>query len=344
MLKIGKNHKPFIIAELSGNHNGSLKNALSIIRSAAKCKVSAIKLQTYTADTMTINSKKKEFLIRNKKSIWHGKTLYNLYKKAHTPWSWHKKIFAEAKKNKIICFSSPFDETAVNFLKNFNPPIFKIASFENTDLRLIKIVAKTKKPIIISLGMAKLKDIENAVNIARKNGCKKIILLKCTSDYPAKNKDINLLTIPFLRKKFNCEVGFSDHTLGLGAAIAAIAKGATVIEKHFTLSHIGKTVDSAFSLNEKGMKNFVEEINNAWEALGKVKVGPVKNEKKNLQFRRSIYSSRDINKGEKFSAHNIKCVRPGYGLKTIYYEKILKKRAKRKIEKATPLNWSMISN
>ena len=293
---------------------------------------------------MTINSKKKEFLIRNKKSIWHGKTLYNLYKKAHTPWSWHKKIFAEAKKNKIICFSSPFDETAVNFLKNFNPPIFKIASFENTDLRLIKIVAKTKKPIIISLGMAKLKDIENAVNIARKNGCKKIILLKCTSDYPAKNKDINLLTIPFLRKKFNCEVGFSDHTLGLGAAIAAIAKGATVIEKHFTLSHIGKTVDSAFSLNEKGMKNFVEEINNAWEALGKVKVGPVKNEKKNLQFRRSIYSSRDINKGEKFSAHNIKCVRPGYGLKTIYYEKILKKRAKRKIEKATPLNWSMISN
>ena len=342
MLKIGVQHKPFIVAEISGNHNGSLTNAIKLVKAAARCKVDAIKVQTYTADTMTLNVEKKDFIIRNKKSLWSGYKLYDLYKKAHTPWSWHKKIFQEAKKNKLICFSTPFDETAVKFLQKFKLPIFKIASFENTDLRLIKIVAKTKKPIIISLGLANLNEIKKAVNIAKKYGSKKIILLKCTSDYPAKTYDTNLMTIPYLKKKFNCEVGFSDHTLGLGASIAAVAKGATVIEKHFKLSAKSRSVDSDFSLDETQMKLFVKEIKNAWESLGKVKIGPVKNEKKNLQFRRSIYTSKKIAEGDKFSKDNIKCVRPGYGLPTIYYDNILGKRAKLNIDKATPLKKTMI--
>jgi pseudaminic acid synthase len=342
MIKIGNSQKPFIIAELSGNHNGSFKNAIKLVRSAARCKVDAVKIQTYTADTMTLNSKKKYFVINNKSSIWHGYKLYNLYKKAHTPWSWHKKIFQEAKRHNLICFSSPFDETAINFLKRFNPPIYKIASFENTDLRLIKLAAKTKKILIISLGLATLSQIKKAVNTARRNGCKKLILLKCTSDYPARNSDINLSTIPILKKKFKCDIGLSDHTISLGAAIAAIGKGACVIEKHFKLSNV-KSVDSKFSLDEKQMKLFVKEIHNAWESIGKVSFGPANNEKKNLQFRRSIYTTKKIKKGESFSVKNIKCVRPGYGLDTIHFDKILNKKSKKNINEAEPLTWSHIS-
>ncbi len=342
MIKIGNSQKPFIIAELSGNHNGSLKNAIKLVRAAARCKVDAIKIQTYTADTMTLDSKKKGFVINNKSSIWHGYKLYNLYKKAHTPWSWHKNIFQEAKKRNLICFSSPFDETAINFLKKFNPPIYKIASFENTDLRLIKLAAKTKKILIISLGLATLSQIKKAVNTAKKNGCKKLILLKCTSDYPASNSDINLSAIPILKRKFKCDIGLSDHTISLGAAIAAIGKGACVIEKHFKLNNV-KSVDSKFSLDEKQMKLFVKEIHNAWESIGKAKFGPVNNEKKNLQFRRSIYTTKKIKKGEIFSVKNIKCVRPGYGLDTIHFDKILNKRSKKNINEAVALNWSHIS-
>tara|TARA_B100000212_G_scaffold323761_1_gene284094 strand:+ start:241 stop:1272 length:1032 start_codon:yes stop_codon:yes gene_type:complete len=342
MIKIGNSQKPFIIAELSGNHNGSLKNAIKLVRAAARCNVDAIKIQTYTADTMTLDSKKKGFVINNKSSIWHGYKLYNLYKKAHTPWSWHKKIFQEAKKHNLICFSSPFDESAINFLKKFNPPIYKIASFENTDLRLIKLAAKTKKILIISLGLATLSQIKKAVNTAKKNGCKKLILLKCTSDYPASNSDINLSTIPILKRKFKCDIGLSDHTISLGAAIAAIGKGACVIEKHFKLNNV-KSVDSKFSLDEKQMKLFVKEIHNAWESIGKAKFGPVNNEKKNLQFRRSIYTTKKIKKGEIFSVKNIKCVRPGYGLDTIHFDKILNKRSKKNINEAVALTWSHIS-
>ncbi len=342
MIKIGNSQKPFIIAELSGNHNGSLKNAIKLVRAAARCNVDAIKIQTYTADTMTLDSKKKGFVINNKSSIWHGYKLYNLYKKAHTPWSWHKKIFQEAKKHNLICFSSPFDETAINFLKKFNPPIYKIASFENTDLRLIKLAAKTKKILIISLGLATLSQIKKAVNTAKKNGCKKLILLKCTSDYPASNSDINLSAIPILKRKFKCDIGLSDHTISLGAAIAAIGKGACVIEKHFKLNNV-KSVDSKFSLDEKQMKLFVKEIHNAWESIGKAKFGPVNNEKKNLQFRRSIYTTKKIKKGEIFSVKNIKCVRPGYGLDTIHFDKILNKRSKKNINEAVALTWSHIS-
>ena len=231
-INIGKRYKPFIIAELSGNHNGSINNAIKSIKAAANCGVDAIKLQTYTADTMTINSKKKDFLIKNKHSLWNGYSLYDLYKKAHTPWSWHKKLF-EAKKNGLIYFSTPFDESSINFLKQFKLPLYKVSSFENTDLRLIKLLARTKKPLIISLGLASLRQISEAIKTAKNNGAKKIILLKCTSDYPASNKNINLETIKFLKKKFKCEIGFSDHTKGIGAAVAAVANGATVIEKHF---------------------------------------------------------------------------------------------------------------
>lgn len=291
---------------------------------------------------MTLNSNNKDFVIKNKSSIWNGYNLYDLYKKAHTPWSWHKQIFNEAKKNNLVCFSSIFDETSINFLKQFNPPIFKIASFENTDLRLIKLAAKTKKMLMISLGMASLKEINEAVSTAKKFGCKKIILLKCTSDYPAKNSDINLKTIPYLKKKFNCEIGFSDHTTSLGASIAAIGLGARVIEKHFKLKSSTKSVDFDFSLDEEKMKEFVLEINNAWQSLGRIKLGPVINEKKNLQFRKSIYTSNQIEKGEKFSKNNIKCIRPGFGIPTVHFDKIIGKKAKKKLKKAIPLKWNLI--
>jgi pseudaminic acid synthase len=339
--KIGLKHKPFIIAEMSGNHNGSLKRALEIVRKAAKCGVSAIKLQTYTPDTMTIKSNTRDFIINSKKSIWHGKNLYQLYKIAHTPWDWHHKIFAEAKKHGLIYFSTPFDETSINFLKKFKVPIFKIASPENTDLRLIKLVAKAGKPMIISLGMAKLNEIRESVKIAKRNGCKKIILLKCTSSYPANEKESNLASIPFLRKEFKCEVGFSDHTLGIGASVAAVSLGATVIEKHFKLDKKSGGVDEKFSLDPTEMKNLVIETNAAWNSIGKEKLGPTKSEKDNLKFRRSIYVIKNIKKGDKITKSNIKCIRPGYGLKTKYFDSILGRIFKKDIKFGTALKWKM---
>ena len=340
--KIGTAYKPFIIAEMSGNHNGSLKRALEIVKQAASCGVSAIKLQTYTPDTMTIKSKKRDFIVTDKKSIWSGKNLYDLYKIAHTPWSWHQKIFQEAKKHGLVYFSTPFDETSLEFLKKFKLPIFKIASFENTDLRLIKLLAKTKKPLIISLGMASIREIKESVRTAKKYGCKKIVLLKCTSSYPANVKELNLASIPFLRKQFNCEVGFSDHTLGIGAAAAAVSLGASVIEKHFTLEKKSKGVDEKFSLGPKEMKALVLETNNAWNSVGKKILGVTKSEKSNLKYRRSIYVTKNIIKGEKFTKSNIKCIRPGYGLPTKYYDSILNCSAKKNIKSETALKWKMV--
>jgi len=339
--KIGAKHKPFIIAEMSGNHNGSLTRALEIVRSAAKCGVSAIKLQTYTPDTMTIRSKKRDFVVTDKKSIWYGKSLYNLYKVAHTPWEWHKKIFQEAKKQGLTYFTSAFDDTSIKFLKQFKLPIFKVASFENTDLRLIKLLAKTKKPLIISLGMATLKEIKQSVFAAKRYGCKKIILLKCTSAYPASEKDLNLISIPYLKKQFSCEIGFSDHTLGIGAAVAAVSLGATVIEKHFTLDKKTGGVDEKLSLDPKEMKILVRETNNAWLSIGKKKLGASKSEKSNLKFRRSIYVVKNIIKGEKFSKLNIKCIRPGYGLPTKYFDSILGRTSKHNVKVGTALKRTM---
>lgn len=320
---------------MSGNHNGSLKKALDIVREASKAGADAIKLQTYTAETITINSKSRDFIIHDKKSLWKKERLYNLYKKAHTPWSWHKKIYNLAKKLNLVCFSSPFDETAVDFLEKLNTPFYKIASFEITHLPLIKKVALTKKPMIISTGLASKKEIKEAIKIAKKNGCPQIILLKCTSAYPADITDTNILTIKDLKKSFKCEVGFSDHTLGIGAPLAAISHGAKIIEKHFTISKSDKGVDSAFSMDAKELSLLVTEAKRAYLSLGKVNYKLSSSEKKSKIFRRSIYAKRNIKKGEIFTSHNIKVVRPSYGLSPKYYFKLLGKRSKRQIKKAT---------
>ena len=340
-IKIGLGYKPIIIAEISGNHNGSLKRAIQIVRKAASCGADGIKLQTYTPDTMTLNSKKRDFFINDKKSLWYGKSLYNLYKSAQTPWEWHKVLFKEAKKLGLIYFSTSFDETSLKFLKQFNLPIHKVASFENTDLRLIKLVAQTKKPMIISLGMANYKEIKEAVLTAKKNGCKKLILLKCTSAYPAKYEDANLATIPFLRKSFKCEVGLSDHTLGISTALAATVFGASVIEKHFTLDRKSGGPDAKFSLEPPELKNLVNEVGNVWKSIGKINLQITKDEKKNLKFRRSIYASENIKKGDKLSKNNIRIIRPGYGIKSKYYDDIIGKKAIKKISKGTALKFSL---
>ena len=330
-----KKKTPIIIAEMSGNHNGSLKKALDIVREASKAGADAIKRQTDTAETSTLNSKSRDFIIHDKKSLWKKERLHNLYKKAHTPWSWHKKIYDLAKKLNLVCFSSPFDETAVDFLEKLNTPFYKIASFEITHLPLIKKVALTKKPMIISTGLASKKEIKEAIKIAKKNGCPQIILLKCTSAYPADIADTNILTIKDLKKSFKCEVGFSDHTLGIGAPLAAISHGAKIIEKHFTISKRDKGVDSAFSMDVKELSLLVTEAKRAYLSLGKVNYKLSSSEKKSKIFRRSIYAKRNIKKGEIFTSYNIKVVRPSYGLSPKYYFKLLGKRSKRQIKKAT---------
>ena len=330
---IGINYQPFIIAEISANHNQSISKALRIIKGAAKAGVDAVKLQTYTADTMTI---KKKNIIKDKKSPWRGSDLYELYKKGSTPWKWHKKLFSYAKKLGLIVFSTPFDDSSVVFLKKLKVPLYKISSFEITDLPLIKKVALTKKPVILSTGMATYSEIDEAVKTLKKNGCKKIILLKCTSSYPTEAKDVNLSTIPVLRKKFNCEVGLSDHTIGEVSAIASIGYGATVIEKHVTLSK-KNSIDGLFSLDLEELKNFVKNIKYAKKCTGQIKFGPTKNELKNLKYRRGIVAIKDIKKEEKFSDKNIKSMRGVSGLKPKFYFKIINKRSKKKINYGEPI-------
>tara|TARA_B100001093_G_scaffold519933_1_gene611518 strand:- start:1807 stop:2850 length:1044 start_codon:yes stop_codon:yes gene_type:complete len=336
---ISNKSKPFIIAEMSANHNGSLKNALKLVDIAAESGADAIKLQTFTADTMTIKSNRKEFLITNKKNLWKNRTLYELYKKGETPLSWHKKIFDRAKKNKIICFSSPFDETAVDFLEKLKTPVYKVASFENEHYPLLKKIASTGKPVIMSIGMLSLNELDKSFNYLKNNGCKKIALLKCTSSYPAKSKDLNILTIPFLKKRFKCEIGYSDHSLGIGASVAAVAHGATIIEKHFTLKkNFG--LDGKFSSDNSELSYLVKQCSIAKEALGKAKVGPSKDEILSKKFKRSIYVVKKIRKGEKFTKENLKIIRPSNGLHPKYFEYILNKRAKKNIDKNLPFKKS----
>ena len=326
---------------MSGNHNGSLSNALKIVDLAAKAGADAIKLQTYTPDTITMKSERKEFFIKDKKNLWKNNSLYNLYNIAHTPWSWHKKIFERAKKNKLIFFSSPFDETSVNFLENLNVPLYKIASFENNHFPLLKSVAQTGKPVIMSTGLATLRELKESVKYLRKNGCKYLALLKCTSSYPANASDLNLVTIKELKKIFKCEVGFSDHSLGIGAPISAINFGATIIEKHFTIrKNIG--VDGIFSSDFEEMKRLKQESKVAWLAKGNIFFGPTKNENKYKKFRRSIYVFRDIKKGDIFSKENIKVIRPGLGLHPKKYVIIIGKNATKNIKKGSPLKKSFI--
>jgi pseudaminic acid synthase len=339
---ISRDFPPFIVAEMSGNHNQSLKRALEIVEAAAKAGVDAIKLQTYTPDTMTLDVNTPDFFIEDKESLWKGRTLYNLYQEAYTPWEWHKPIFEKCRELGLIVFSTPFDETAVDFLEELNVPCYKIASFENTDLPLIKKVASTGKPMIISTGMATVAELDEAVRAAREAGCREVILLKCTSTYPASPEDSNLLTIPHMRDLFDCEVGLSDHTLGIGAAVASVALGATFIEKHFTLSRAEGGVDATFSLEPEEMKMLVEETKRAWQALGEITYGTTKKEKKSLKFRRSLYVAEDMKKGDKFTPQNLRIIRPGYGLEPKYYELILGKKIRKDVKKGTPLSWDLV--
>jgi pseudaminic acid synthase len=342
-IEIGSGHKPFIIAEMSGNHNQSIKRALSIVEAAAKTGAQAIKLQTYTADTITLDEEGDEFRIKDEKSLWNGKTLYKLYEEAYTPWEWHEPIMKRAKELGLICFSSPFDETAVDFLESLHVPAYKIASFENNHLPLIRKVAATGKPVIISTGMASIGEIQEAVTTAREAGCKNLILLKCTSTYPAIPANSNLNTIPHLKALFNCEIGLSDHTMGIGVAVASVALGVSVIEKHFTLSRADGGVDSAFSLEPHEFTSLVIESERAWQALGTITYGPIEAEKKSLKFRRSLYIAEDMKAGDVLTQENLRCVRPGLGLAPKYYEELLGKSVRQDIKKGTPLKWELVN-
>jgi len=326
-MKISDIKAPLIIAELSGNHNQSLERALEIVDAAAASGVGALKIQTYTADTMTINCECPEFVINDPKSLWNGKSLYQLYEEAHTPWEWHKAIFDRCKQKGIIGFSTPFDATAVDFLESLNVPMYKIASFEIADIPLINKVASTGKPMLISAGMAAIEEIQDAVDAAKSGGCKDITLLKCTSTYPADPKNSNILTIPDMKDRFKCKIGISDHTLGIGVSVASIALGATVVEKHFTLSRADGGIDSAFSMEPDEMKRLVEESKVAYQSLGKISYGPTEEEKSSLKFRRSLYAVKDIKKGEIFTKENIRAIRPGYGMKPKNLDLIIGKKS-----------------
>jgi len=342
---IGKAHKPFIIAEMSGNHNQSLDRALEIVKLAAQNGADAIKLQTYTADTMTLDISEGEFFIKDSDSLWKGESLYKLYKKAYTPWEWHEPIFKKCKELGIIGFSTPFDSTSVDFLEKLDVPCHKIASFENIDLPLLKKVAQTGKPVIISSGMATLEELTESLETLRDNGCKDIVLLKCTSSYPATPESTNILTISDMQKRFPyCEIGLSDHTMGFGTSVASVALGATVIEKHFTVARADGGVDSAFSMEPQELKILAEETKNAWLSLGRVSYDRTKQEEKSLVFRRSLYAVKDISAGEIISAENIRSIRPGLGLPPKYYEKLIGKKAKFDIKFGTPLSLEMIGD
>jgi len=333
------NRKPFIIAEMSGNHNQSLDQAIKIVEAVAESGADALKIQTYTADTMTLNVRNSDFMIQDQKSLWTGQSLYDLYNKAYTPWEWHEPIFKRAKELGLIAFSTPFDETAVDFLEKLDVPFYKIASFENNDIPLIEKVAATGKPMIISTGMATIAELDETVRAARVAGCKYIVLLKCTSAYPATPENTNILTIPHMRELFDCEVGLSDHTMGVGVAVASVALGATVIEKHFVLDRKEGGVDAAFSLEPNEMKLLVEETERAWKSLGKIKYGPTKSEDGSLQFRRSIYAAADIKKGDVFTSNNIRIVRPGFGLKPKYYKSLLGKKTDKDFKFGDPITY-----
>ena len=333
-------NKPFIIAEMSGNHNGSLERAIKIIEAAAQAGVDAVKLQTYTADTLTIDKKDGEFFISGKDSLWYGQSLYELYQKAYTPWEWHEKLFACCEKLGLMCFSTPFDITAVDFLKKLNCPCYKIASFENVDLKLIKRVAQTKKPMIVSTGMASIAELDELVSTARENGCEDLTLLKCVSNYPATPEGFNLRTLPHMKELFNCAVGLSDHTLGIGVSIAAVALGATVIEKHFTLSRAEGGVDSAFSMEPQEMAELVRECKAAHQALGKISYEISAQESKS--GRRSLYIVEDMKKGDVLTEKNLRSIRPGHGLTPKYFDNVLGLKVTKDVKRGTALNWDIL--
>lgn len=339
---LGTEEPPFIVAEMSGNHNQSLDRALEIIDAAAAAGVHAVKIQTYTADTMTLNLGEGNFFISDDKTPWKGTSLYDLYEQAHTPWEWHRPIFEHCKKRGVIGFSSPFDATAVDFLESLDVPCYKIASFENVDIPLIEKVAATGKPVIISTGMATAAELDEAVRAARGAGCKELILLKCTSSYPASPAGTNLRTLPHLRELFDCQVGVSDHTLGTAVGVAGVALGATFIEKHFTLSRAEGGVDASFSMEPAEMRQLVEETRRAWQALGGVSYGPSEKERSSMVFRRSLYVTADLKAGDVLTAENLRAIRPGNGLPPKYYDALLGKTLNRDVTRGTPMSWELI--
>jgi pseudaminic acid synthase len=339
---IGIGSPPFIIAEMSGNHNQSLERALEIVEAAAKSGAHALKIQTFTPDTMTLDLDEREFYISDPKNLWTGTSLYKLYGEAYTPWEWHKPIFDRARELGMIPFSTPFDDTAVDFLESLDVPCYKIASFENTDLPLICRVAATGKPLIISTGMATVAELDETVRAARASGCKELILLKCTSTYPATPESTNILTIPHLRELFNCEVGLSDHTMGVGVSVASVALGATVIEKHFTLNRADGGVDSTFSMEPAEMAQLVVETERAWRALGQISYGPTEAEKKSIQYRRSLYVVSDLKVGDVLTKENVRAIRPGLGLPPKYLEQILGRAVNQDVKRGTAVSWGLL--
>ncbi len=338
---IGTDYPPFVIAEMSGNHNQSLDRALAIVDAAADAGAHGLKLQTYTADTMTLDLDEDEFHLDH--TLWGGQSLHRLYQQAFTPWEWHIPIFERCRQLGLIGFSTPFDETAVDFLESLNMPAYKVASFENADLPLIRKAASTGKPLIISTGMATLAELDETVRAAREAGCRELILLKCTSTYPATPENSNVLTIPHMRELFGCEVGISDHTMGVGASLAAVAFGATVIEKHFTLCRADGGVDSSFSLEPDEMRLLATESERAWQSLGHVTYGPTATEAWSITFRRSLYVVKDMRAGEAFTTDNVRSIRPGYGLPPKFLSVILGRQSRNAMKRGTPLSWDFLA-
>ncbi len=339
---IGPDAPPFVIAEMSGNHNQSLERALAIVDAAAECGCHALKIQTYTADTMTLDIGVGEFFIEDKKSLWQGTSLHALYKEAFTPWEWHAPIFERAMKHGMVPFSTPFDVSAVDFLEKLNAPLYKVASFENTDLPLIKRIARTGKPMIVSTGMASVAELHQLVTTAQENGCPHLVLLKCTSAYPTPPEEVNLKTIPHLRELFGTQVGLSDHTMGIGVSLGAVALGATVIEKHFTLARADGGVDSAFSMEPSEMKSLVVESERIWRALGTVHYGTTESDARSVKHRRSLYVAQDMKAGDVFTTESLRAIRPGLGLAPAFYEQLLGKAVRVDIKRGTPVTWDLV--
>lgn len=341
--EIGPHARPYLIAEMSGNHNQSLERALAIVDAAAAAGADAVKLQTYTAQTMTLDVHAPGFVIEDANSLWAGRQLFELYEAAHTPWQWHRPIMERAASHGLHCFSSPFDDTAVDFLESLGVPAYKIASFELTDLPLVRKVASTGKPMIMSTGMASVGEIDEAVRTAREAGCTQLMLLKCTSTYPATPQNTNVRTIASMRETFGCEVGLSDHTMGCGAAIAAVALGATLVEKHFTLRRADGGVDSSFSMEPAEFATLRTETERAWQSLGQVTYGGTAAEEKSRAFRRSLYIACDLEPGDELTAANLRIVRPGFGLPPRYYDVVLGRKIGQPVKAGTPLAWHLLA-
>ena len=339
---IGQNQPTYIVAEMSANHNQSYDEAIKIVETAKACGADAIKLQTYTPDTLTIDCGNKFFRIEN--TIWEGKKLYDLYQESYTPWEWHQELKNVAENIGLDFFSTPFDASAVHFLEKLNIPVYKIASFEIVDFPLINTVAKTGKPIIISTGMAKIEEIEEAVSMLKKFDCTELALLKCTSSYPAKPEEANLRTIPHMLKTFNLPIGLSDHTPGIAVPIAAISLGACIVEKHFTLSRKNSAADSSFSLEPEEFKSMVDNIRIAEKALGTVSYTISKQQRTTFNFRKSLFVVEDINAGQEFSIENVRSIRPGDGIHTKYFKEILGKKAIKNVAKGTPVTWDLVED